>query len=148
MKRQLQLVVALAVLGVAVLAGNAAAGGINLGSGSGSLSIDLPGGTQLDPLGDLPACANLKDDDGDGKADLLDPGCSGAGDDDETDPAAPPADDPTGDPTQPPADPGDDDGSSNGGGSGGHQGDTGYDPKPGQAGQGNGGGAGQRPRRL
>ena len=46
MKRQLQLVVALALFGVCVLAANATAGGINLGNGQGSVNIDLPGGSE------------------------------------------------------------------------------------------------------
>ena len=36
------------------------------------------------------ACADGRDNDGDGKADLNDPGCSGSADDDETDPPPPP----------------------------------------------------------
>src|ERR671911_2635714 len=106
MKRQLQLVVALALFGVCLLAANATAGGINLGSGEGSVNIDLPGGSDLPDL-PLPVCSNLKDDDGDGKLDLLDPGCSGPGDGDETDTAPPPTEPPI-DPTVPPVDGGDD----------------------------------------
>ena len=37
------------------------------------------------------ACENGLDDDGDGAIDLADPGCARAGDDDESDPAAPPS---------------------------------------------------------
>ena len=84
MKRQLQVVVALAVLGISVLAATAV-GQINLGSGEGSVNINLPDGGDLDPV-KLPACSNLKDDDGDGKTDLLDPGCSGPSDGDEYNP--------------------------------------------------------------
>jgi Transglycosylase SLT domain len=140
MKRQLQLVVALALFGICVLAANAAAGGVNLGSGQGSVNIDLPGGSDLPPI-QLPVCSNLSDDDGDGRLDLLDPGCSGPGDGDETDPAAPP-------PPEPPVDPGTipgggDDGS--GGDDGGDDGTNGggeddFNEVPGQTGQGNGGG--------
>ena len=137
MKRQLQLVVALALFGVCMLAANATAGGVNLGSGEGSVNIDLGNGSSL-PSVDLPVCSNVKDDDGDGKVDLLDPGCSGPGDGDETDPAPPPADDPT-DPVIPPVDGGDGDGGNGGGGNGGGNGD-GFDQVPGQSGQGNGGG--------
>ncbi|CAN5587639.1 hypothetical protein BH10ACT11_BH10ACT11_06190 [soil metagenome] len=90
MKRQLLLVVALAVLGIATLAASAIAGSVQIGAGGANVSINLPGGSDLAPLGNLPACSNLKDDDGDGKTDLLDPGCSSPGDTDETDPAAPP----------------------------------------------------------
>ena len=136
MKRQLQLVVALALFGICVLAASATAGGVNLGSGSGSVNIDLPGGSDL-PAIDLAACANTRDDDGDGKVDLLDPGCSGAGDNDETDPAAPPTDPIV--PELPPVDDGDDDGTG-GGGNGGGGGGDGFEPVPGEGGQGKGGG--------
>jgi hypothetical protein len=91
MKRQLLIVVALAVLGIATLAASAAAGGIKIGAGGADVNVNLPGGTDLEPLGNLPACSNLKDDDGDGKVDLLDAGCSSPGDTDETDPAPPPS---------------------------------------------------------
>jgi Ca2+-binding RTX toxin-like protein len=37
-----------------------------------------------------PRCADGQDNDGDGRVDLADPGCSSANDDDETDPAPPP----------------------------------------------------------
>ncbi len=84
MKRQFQVVVALAVFGITVLAASALAGSVKLGLGSGDVSIDLPGGANLEPLGALPACSNLKDDDGDGKVDLGDPGCSGPTDGDES----------------------------------------------------------------
>ena len=135
MKRQLQLVVALALFGVCVLAANATAGGINLGNGEGSVNIDLGDGSSL-PSVTLPVCSNLKDDDGDGRLDLLDPGCSGPGDGDETDPAAPPTTDPPVDPDVPPVD----GGGGNGGGNGGNEDDGSFDPVPGQSGQGNGGG--------
>ena len=46
MKRQLQVVVALAVLGTSIAAANAAAGGINLGVGGSNVSIDLPDGAR------------------------------------------------------------------------------------------------------
>ena len=133
MKRQLQLVVALALFGICLVAANAAAGGINLGNGQGSVNIDLPGGSDLPPLGSLPACANTQDDDGDGRTDLLDPGCSGVGDGDETDPALPPVD--PGDPGDPPGDGGNGDGGNDGGGNG-----DDFDQIPGQPGQGSGGG--------
>jgi hypothetical protein len=137
MKRQLQLVVALALFGICLLTANAAAGGVNLGNGQGSVDIDLPGGSDL-PNIDLPACSNAADDDGDGKLDLLDPGCSGVGDNDETDPAAPPPVDPPIDPGVPPVGGGGGGGDDGGGGSGGN--DDGFDPVPGQTGQGHGGG--------
>jgi Transglycosylase SLT domain len=129
MKRQLQLVVALALFGVSVLAANATAGGTNLGNGQGSVNIDLPGGSDLPPI-QLPVCSNTKDDDGDGKLDLLDPGCSGPGDGDETDP---PTSDPPVDSGVPPGDGGsDDDGTEDDEGE--------FNEIPGQTGQGNGGG--------
>ena len=138
MKRQLQLIVALAVFGICALAATAAAGGINLGNGQGGVDIDLPGGQDLPPLGELRACANTLDDDGDGKVDLLDPGCSGPTDNNETDPGTPPDD--VVDPDVPPVDPGDDGtGGGGGGGKGGGNGD-GFEEVPGQTGEGNGGG--------
>ena len=54
MKRQLQVVVALAVLGVSVAAASAAADGIKLGVGGDDVSIDLPDGLGLEDL-----CAQL-----------------------------------------------------------------------------------------
>ena len=89
MRRQLQLVVALGVLGAVLVAATAGAGGIKIGLGKSTISINLPGNQTIEPLGSLPACANLKDDDGDGRTDLNDPGCSGPLDNDETDPAPP-----------------------------------------------------------
>ncbi|MDQ3729977.1 MAG: lytic transglycosylase domain-containing protein, partial [Actinomycetota bacterium] len=140
MKRQLQVIVALAVFGVCVLAANAVAGGVNLGDGEGGVNIDLPGGSELPPIGDLPACANLRDDDGDGATDLADPGCSGPGDNDEANPDTPPEDVPDVPPTD--GDDGSDDGTGggNGGGSGGGGSGGSFDEAPGQTGQGNGGG--------
>ncbi|MHC4837668.1 MAG: prenyltransferase/squalene oxidase repeat-containing protein, partial [Planctomycetota bacterium] len=41
--------------------------------------------------GGLPACVDRADNDGDGRFDLVDPGCTAPGDDDETDPDEPPA---------------------------------------------------------
>jgi Transglycosylase SLT domain len=128
----------MALFGVCLLAANATAGGVNLGSGEGSVNIDLGDGSSL-PSIELPVCSNVKDDDGDGKLDLLDPGCSGPGDGDETDPAAPPPEDPPVDPTVPPVDGGDDDGGTDGGGNGGDEGDD-FGQVPGHTGQGNGGG--------
>ena len=54
MKRQLQVVVALAVLGVSLAAANAAADGVKLGVGGSDVSIDLPDGLGLEDL-----CAQL-----------------------------------------------------------------------------------------
>ena len=128
MRRQFQVVVALAVFGVAMLAASAVAGSIQLGIGDTDVSVNLPGGSNLEPLNVLPACANLKDDDGDGKIDLGDPGCSGPTDGNENNPAP-----------QPPPDP--DDPGNGGGGNGGGGGEP--DPGDGNAGPGGGGGKGQ-----
>ena len=115
---------------LSIAAASAFAGSISLGSGSGDVTIDLPGGEDLEPIGDLPQCSNLKDDDGDGDIDLLDVGCAGPLDGDETDPAG-------GDPDLPlpgddggtvPGDPGHDDG-----------GETPVEPAPGDTGSGAGG---------
>ncbi len=54
MKRQLQVVVALAVLGVSLAAASAAADGVKLGVGGSDVSIDLPDGLGLEDL-----CAQL-----------------------------------------------------------------------------------------
>ncbi len=87
------------------------------------------GGLQNEPPPpDQPACSNTKDDDGDGRVDGADPGCSGSSDGDELDPAPPP-------PPPPP-------GGGNGGGSGGG-GSTGGGGSGGGGGYvGGGGGAG------
>ena len=83
--------VALGVLGAVLVAASAGAGSLKIGLGKSTVSINLPGNQTVEPLGNLPACSNLKDDDGDGRTDLNDPGCSGPLDGDETDAAAPPA---------------------------------------------------------
>ncbi|MGH2960604.1 MAG: lytic murein transglycosylase [Solirubrobacterales bacterium] len=54
-----------------------------VGSGQDGVDINLPGGSNLPDVKVLPACANLKDDDGDGAVDLQDPGCSSPTDGDE-----------------------------------------------------------------
>jgi Transglycosylase SLT domain len=91
MGRKLLLAAALAVLGLALVAGgsNADSSGV-IDSSSSGVGINLQGGQSLPPVDSLPACSNLKDDDGDGKVDLADPGCSSPLDNDETDPAPPP----------------------------------------------------------
>ncbi len=83
--------VALGVLGAVLAAASAGAGGIKIGLGQSQVNINLPGNQTIEPLGNLPACSNLKDDDGDGRTDLNDPGCSGPLDNDETDTQAPPS---------------------------------------------------------
>ena len=86
MKGKLLTTIALAILGLAVGAGAASSqtedGGL-IASGSSGAAVDLPGGDNLPPVESLPACSNLKDDDGDGEIDLADPGCSGPLDGDE-----------------------------------------------------------------
>jgi murein DD-endopeptidase MepM/ murein hydrolase activator NlpD len=112
MKGKLLTTVALAILGLAVGAGAASSqteGGGLVASGSSGVAVDLPGGDNLPPVESLPACSNLKDDDGDGTIDLADPGCSGPLDGDEYNAPPPP----------PPPDGG------GGGGTGGGGGDTG-----------------------
>ncbi|HET8976407.1 MAG TPA: lytic murein transglycosylase [Solirubrobacterales bacterium] len=56
-----------------------------------SVTVDLGGGVTVDvpPGGALPQCADLSDNDGDGAADLNDPGCSGSLDTSEYDAPAP-----------------------------------------------------------
>src|SRR6266540_3879450 len=91
MGRKLLLTVALAVLGAVTAAGvGNASGGDVLDSSTTSVGVNLPGGDNLPPIGSLPECSNLKDDDGDGQTDLADPGCSGPLDNDEYNPPPPP----------------------------------------------------------
>ena len=90
MRRKFLLAIALAGLGVAVSAGSVNAADPLLGIGQDGVSVDLPGGSDLN-LNVLPQCANLADDDGDGLKDLADPGCNGPVDNSEANPApAPP----------------------------------------------------------
>src|SRR5688572_16256132 len=97
MRQRLLLILSLAVLATAFAAVSASAD--LLGEGQGDVNVDLPGGADLpDVTGSLPVCSNTQDDDGDGIADLADPGCSGPTDGSEDDPVAPP---PTTDPTDP-----------------------------------------------
>src|SRR3954452_20245994 len=129
MRRKLLLTVALAVLGTAVMAAvvNAQQAGVPVQRGSSGAT--LPGSDQnLPPVSSLPACSNQQDDDGDGLADLADPGCSGPLDNDESDPAPPP----------PP--PGGGTGGGSGGGTGGGTGGG-----PGGGFTGSGGGSGTAP---
>jgi murein DD-endopeptidase MepM/ murein hydrolase activator NlpD len=82
MKKRLLLTIALGST-VAVIAAGAA----------GSATIDLGGGVkvQVPTGGVLPACADLQDNDGDGKTDLADVGCDGPLDRDEFNPPPAPA---------------------------------------------------------
>jgi transglycosylase-like protein with SLT domain len=91
MRRQLLIITALAVLGAAIAAAVASASSL-LQTGSNGVQITLPGGQQLPPIGALPQCTNLKDDDGDGLVDLADPDCSGPLDQSEAGPPPPPDD--------------------------------------------------------
>ena len=80
MKRQLQVVVALAVLGVSLAAANAAADGVKLGVGGSDVSIDLPDGLGLEDL-----CAQLIGQ-GASVGTLLEAGCTPPEQPDGTDP--------------------------------------------------------------
>jgi hypothetical protein len=89
MRKRLLLILSLSVLATAYAAVTASAD--LLGQGNAGVDVDLPGGSDLpDVTGSLPICSNTQDDDGDGVADLGDPGCSGPTDGSEEDPVAPP----------------------------------------------------------
>jgi murein DD-endopeptidase MepM/ murein hydrolase activator NlpD len=103
MRRLFLVAIALAGLGVAVTAGTVNAAGPLLGVGEDGVSVDLPGGSDLN-LDALPQCANLADDDGDGLKDLADPGCSGPVDNSEVNAAPAPPDAGGGGGTLPPPD--------------------------------------------
>jgi hypothetical protein len=78
MRRNLLITVAFALLAALVVSQTAGANGDGLVDvSSDGVGVNLPGGEDLDVLGPLPQCANLKDDDGDGVTDLGDPDCSG-----------------------------------------------------------------------
>jgi hypothetical protein len=150
MRRNLLVTIALAVTGALIAAGSAVAQNDLLGSGSGGVEVQLPGGQELPPLDDAPECANLRDDDGDGIEDLNDPDCTDALDASEAPGAEPPdpGGDPGGDPgddpiTEPGTDPGGDPGTGGGGGRG-----NGSDDRGGNGGGsgGNGGNGGDRDR--
>ena len=65
--------------------------GVDGGDSTVSVDAQAPDGSPTLPDADLrPQCANEADDDGDGVVDLLDPGCIGPEDGDESDPASPP----------------------------------------------------------
>ncbi len=88
MKNRLLIAIALGIFGAVVYAG-ASSADVNLGVGNAHVSVNLPAGGDLPVVGGaLPACANGTDDDGDGAIDMADPGCSGATDNDESNPAA------------------------------------------------------------
>jgi Transglycosylase SLT domain len=140
MKRQLQVVVALAVLGTSVAAATAAAGGINLGAGGSNVSIDLPDGLSLEDL-----CAQLIGQ-GASVGTLLEAGCEvpdtggGTGGGTGTDPGGDTDTDPG---VVPPGTvPGTDPGGTPGGGDDGAYGEPGSGV-PGEGGQAGGRGEGQ-----
>jgi hypothetical protein len=76
MTKKLLLTIALGSALAVIAAGTATSVTVDLGSG---VKVDVPTG------GALPACADLGDNDGDGKTDLADPGCSGPLDTTESD---------------------------------------------------------------
>src|SRR5215213_7818865 len=84
MRNRLVISLALGVLVAVLAAGVVGAQGLT----DKGVSVDLGGGSSV--TGEvLPACSNLRDDDGDGLVDLGDSGCSNPLDQDETN-AAPP----------------------------------------------------------
>jgi len=91
MRNRLVISLALGVLVAVLAAGVVGAQGV---SGKG-VSVDLPGGASVNTDQVLPACSNLRDDDGDGLVDLGDPGCSNPLDGDETNSAPPTTTTPT-----------------------------------------------------
>jgi len=74
--RNLFILAALAVIGAAIVAAAASASSV-ISTGSNGVTVNLPNGQSLPPIGSLPACSNGRDDDGDGLVDLADPDCSG-----------------------------------------------------------------------
>jgi hypothetical protein len=113
MKRRLPLTIAFAVFAAAITAGTAGAGnGSLLGVGEGGVQINLPSGQNLQDLEILPQCANTRDDDGDGIADLADPDCTGPLDATESGSGAPAPETPEPEPEEEP----DTGGGGNGGG--------------------------------
>ncbi len=76
MGRKLFLITVLVVLGTAAVAAIASADSV-ITTGQTGVNVNLPGGSQLPPVGSLPECSDLKDNDGDGLTDLADPDCSG-----------------------------------------------------------------------
>ena len=90
MRRKLLLTIALAVLGTVI-----AAAVVNAQVEQAPGGASGPGGP-TPPVEPAAACSNGADDDGDGLADLGDPGCSGALDTDESNPVPPPPPDDTG----------------------------------------------------
>jgi transglycosylase-like protein with SLT domain len=136
MRRKLLLTIALAVLGTAVAAAVVNAQ-VEQQPPSSTPGTGLAGSGDPPTVEQLPVCSNVADDDGDGRIDLADPGCSGVLDTDETDPPPPPPGD----------NPGDGTGGGNGGGTGRHTGGGttgpgGYTGGGGGAGAGGPGGSG------
>jgi hypothetical protein len=147
MRRNLLITVAFALLAALVVSQTAGAkGGGLVDLSSDGVNVNLGDGEDLEPLGSLPQCSNLRDDDGDGRTDLGDSDCSGPLDTSEAGTTTPPDDGLEPPPSgggdggglEPPPDDGleDDPGSNGGGGrghgsddtdNGGHQGGSGGD---------------------
>ena len=144
MRRNILVTIALAIAGT-VVGGSAIAQGGLLDSSGSDVGIDLPGGDDLGPLDSLPQCSNLKDDDGDGKIDLADGGCSGPLDNSEAGSGTTPTPTPTPTP-DPEPDPGPGGGGGDpgegGGGGGGNGGNGGGSGGSGSGGNGSGGSGG------
>ena len=86
--------IALAFAALVVVAGTAGAQGGLIDTSESGVGINLPGGEDLPPLDELPQCANLRDDDDDGRTDLADADCAGPLDDSEAAAAPPPVPEP------------------------------------------------------
>jgi len=141
MRRNILVTIALAIAAT-VVGGSAIAQGGLLDSSSSDVGIDLPGGEDLPPLGSLPECSNLTDDDGDGKTDMADPDCNGPLDNSEAGSAGTPSPDPDPDPGPGGGGGGGDPGQGGGGGGGTADGSGGV--SSGGGGGGNRGGDGNR----
>ncbi len=128
MKRKFLLTIGLALAGGCIAVGSATGQGGAVGIGEGGVEINLPDGEDLEPIGALPQCSNLVDDDGDGLTDLQDPDCSAPLDATESGSSGVPAPEPEPAP-EPPSGGG---GGSGGGGTtpGGTVGPSGGDPGP------------------
>jgi murein DD-endopeptidase MepM/ murein hydrolase activator NlpD len=151
MRRNFLLTIALAFAGLVAVAGTAGAQGGLIDVSESGVGINLPAGEDLAPLGELPECANLDDDDGDGRTDLADADCTGPLDNSEVGEAAPPVPEPEPEPEPeippgPGTGPGSGDPGSGGNGgtgsgtSGGNGGNGGQDSSGGNGGQDSSGG--------
>ncbi len=86
--------IALAFAALVAVAGTAGAQGGLIDASESGVGINLPGGEDLPPLDELPQCANLRDDDDDGRTDLADADCAGPLDNSEAAAAPPPVPEP------------------------------------------------------